>query len=100
MSCSTSATETVRQFVRHLAQPVPPHPDEPWSVQGVPISTTVNTNIGSNGKQPTTNASGSGHLATTNQFSQFLAFGAVTATTVTTVLTRMIRSSHTDQLRT
>ncbi|MGA2245700.1 MAG: hypothetical protein ABSH48_11930 [Verrucomicrobiota bacterium] len=51
------------------------------SVQGVPISTTVNTNIGSNGKQPTTNASGSGHLATTNQFSQMLSFGAVTATT-------------------
>jgi hypothetical protein len=51
------------------------------SAQGVAISTVVNTNIGSNGKQPTTNASGSGHSATTNQFSQMLSFGAVTATT-------------------
>lgn len=51
------------------------------SRQGVPISTVVNTNIGSNGQQPTTNASGSGHAATTNQFSQMLSFGAVTATT-------------------
>jgi len=51
------------------------------SIQGVPISTVVNPGIGSNGKQPTTNSSGSAYLATSNQFAEMLSFGAVTATT-------------------
>ena len=32
---TTSATEIVRQTVRHLAEPTPPHPNEPWSVQSL-----------------------------------------------------------------
>src|SRR5271166_3976519 len=56
------------------------------SRQGVPISTVVNPAIGSNGKQPTNNASGSGYLPTTNQFAEMLSFGAVTATTNNSLL--------------
>jgi hypothetical protein len=37
------------------------------SVQGVPISTNVDASIGSNGKQPTTNASGPGYPPPTAQ---------------------------------
>ena len=51
------------------------------SWQGVPISTNVNPSIGSNGKEPTTDNSGSGYSPTANQFAEMLSFGSVVATT-------------------
>ena len=32
---TTSAAETVLQIARHLTEPAPPHPDEPWTVQSL-----------------------------------------------------------------
>ena len=52
------------------------------SFQGMPISTTVNTNIGSNGREPATNSSGTSYnsLLPTNNFAGLLSFGAVVGT--------------------
>ena len=57
------------------------------SRQGVPISFSVNPSIGSNGREPTTDSSGSGYSPTTNQFAEMLSFGSVTATTNNALLT-------------
>ena len=52
------------------------------SFQGVPISSSVNTNTGSNGRQPTgINGSGTFEAATVRQFQSFIAFGAVAGST-------------------
>ena len=51
-----------------------------WNFQsqrGVPISTTVNTNIGSDGRMTNFNESGSALLPTTNQFAGLISFGGV-----------------------
>ena len=51
-----------------------------WNFQsqrGVPISTTVNTNIGSDGRMTTVNESGSALLPTTNQFASLVSFGGL-----------------------
>src|ERR1043166_287645 len=47
------------------------------SVRGVPISTTVNTNIGSDGRMTNYNESGSALLPTANQFAGLVAFGGL-----------------------
>src|SRR5260221_2652116 len=55
-------------------------PDTLWDLQsqrGVPISTTVNTNIGSDGRMTNYNESGSALLPTTNQFASLVSFGGI-----------------------
>ena len=56
------------------------------SERGVPISTTVNTSIGSDGMQPTVDSSGLGNTPTIHQFATFMNFGSVTATTNNSLL--------------
>lgn len=51
------------------------------SERGVPISTSANASIGSDGQEPTVDSSGLGNTPTAQQFSVFMSFGAVTATT-------------------
>ena len=57
--------------------------DTPYNLQsqrGVPISATVNTNSGSDGRMPSVNSSyNSPNPATANQFRGWVSFGAVTA---------------------
>jgi hypothetical protein len=57
------------------------------SQRGVPISTTVNPTIGSDGQEPTVDSSNLGNTPTTNQFASLITFGAVTATTNNALLT-------------
>ena len=46
--------------------------------RGVPITSTVNTNVGSDGRMPTTNETyDSSNLPTSNQFAGLLSFGAI-----------------------
>ncbi len=70
------ATETVPLEFRQ-----PPTTFNFQSQRGVPISGTVNTNIGSDGRLPAVNESGSANPATTNQFRGFMGFGAIVAPT-------------------
>ncbi len=52
-------------------------PNNFQSLRGVPITSTVNTNIGSDGRMTNFNSSGSVLLPTTNQFRGFISYGAV-----------------------
>ena len=55
-------------------------PDTLWNLQsqrGVPISATVNTSIGSDGRMTNYNESGSALLPTTNQFASLISFGGI-----------------------